>query len=179
MPNSVISSPIHIKRSEPAETRKTLIAKPNGVSAVTMPWLSSRERNATDCKIANGMVSMRLQATNLVRPASPSSVYIFLTCGEITVASCITIEAVMYGPTPSITSESVENPPPEKTDRRPKNWLLLKNCSSATRSTPGIGIAARMRNTVNAARINPMRHISTLSESMSLVLCAMAFAIEV
>jgi hypothetical protein len=37
------------------------------------------------------------------------------------------IEAVMYGPTPSITIERVESPPPEKIFKRPKNWLLSKN----------------------------------------------------
>jgi hypothetical protein len=41
------------------------------------------------------------------------------------------IEAVMYGLTESITIESVESPPPEKMFKRPKNWLLFKNCARA------------------------------------------------
>ena len=35
------------------------------------------------------------------------------------------IEAVMKGPTPSITIERLDRPPPEKMFRNPKNWLEL------------------------------------------------------
>ena len=41
--------------------------------------------------------------------------------GDITVKSCMMIDAVINGPTPSITIERLANPPPENMFRRPRN----------------------------------------------------------
>src|SRR3989344_1177266 len=67
--------------------------------------------------------------------------------------SCIMIEAVMYGPTPSMAMDRLERPPPEKISRRPNSWLSPKNCRSAPTFTPGMGMAASTRVTARRARI--------------------------
>ena len=46
------------------------------------------------------------------------------------------MEAVMYGPTPNITMERLERPPPEKIFKSPKNWLLEKKFNEGERVTP-------------------------------------------
>ncbi len=95
MPNSVMSSPIHMRSIEPAATRNTFTANSNGDKAPMMPWLSKSERNATPWSMASGMVMVRDRAMNFVRPASPSSWYMRFTAGKMTVPSCMMIEAVM------------------------------------------------------------------------------------
>src|SRR3989344_7569237 len=98
---------------------------------------------------ASGTVSMREYWVNLLRPASPSSWYIFFSEGTMMVRSCMMIELVMYGPTPSIIMERLESPPPEKIFNIQKNWLPARNLLSSTASIPGIGIAERSRKTTS------------------------------
>jgi hypothetical protein len=62
------------------------------------------------------------------------------------------MEPVIYGPTPSITIERLESPPPEKIFSIPKNWLFERNLLSARVSIPGIGIAASNRNRIREPR---------------------------
>lgn len=73
------------------------------------------------------------------------------------------IEAVMYGLTPIITIERFENPPPENILKRFKKLLPEKNVASLFASTPGIGIAARRRNTTSATSVNKILFRRVLS----------------
>src|SRR3989344_1698247 len=73
------------------------------------------------------------------------------------VMSCMRIDAVRYGPTPSMTMERLENPPPENTFNRPKNWLLLRNASSEAALMPGVEMAASKRDTTSAPSTKRMR----------------------
>ena len=63
------------------------------------------------------------------------------------VKSCIIIVAVIYGPTPSITIESLPKAPPENRSKKPNNWLDPKNIFNLIRSTLGIGIAEKILKT--------------------------------
>ena len=63
----------------------------------------------------------------------------------------------MYGPTPNIIIENVESPPPENTFNILNNWLPANTPASLAWSTPGIGIAANMRNTTKKNTINSTR----------------------
>src|SRR3989338_1955248 len=64
------------------------------------------------------------------------------------------MEPVIYGPTPSITTERLSKAPPEKTFKSPKNWLPEKNASSFAGSIPGTGIAAKRRKAPKKAKRN-------------------------
>src|SRR3989344_6448716 len=64
------------------------------------------------------------------------------------------MEPVIYGPTPSITTERLSKAPPEKTFKSPKNWLPEKNASSRAGSIPGTGIAAKSRKAAKKAKRN-------------------------
>src|SRR3989344_5655078 len=70
------------------------------------------------------------------------------------VRSCIIIELVIYGPTPSITIERRESPPPENIFKMPKKSLLERNWLRATGSTPGIGMLESSINTINENSTN-------------------------
>ncbi len=73
MPNSVMSSPSHMRKTDPAAMIMTF-AMSTGALIVPMtfcPW--SRKRKATPCRIAMGMVRSRLHWMNFARPDSPSS----------------------------------------------------------------------------------------------------------
>src|SRR3989344_6994175 len=76
--------------------------------------------------------------------------------GTITVRSCMMIEAVIYGPTPSMTMERFDNPPPENRFKRFKNSLPEKRLASLEVSIPGTGISAKRR---VIARINNTKNI--------------------
>ena len=67
------------------------------------------------------------------------------------------MEAVIYGPTPSIMIEREEIPPPEKMSRRPRNWLPASSLSRLAISTPGIGIFESKRKTTKAPRAKTIR----------------------
>ncbi len=64
------------------------------------------------------------------------------------VISCMMIDALMYGLTPSPTTEKRESPPPEKRSRSPKRALSAKKSWSALGSAPGTGTWARARKTM-------------------------------
>ena len=55
------------------------------------------------------------------------------------------IEAVIYGPTPSIAMDRFESPPPENISSKFKNWFWLKKFCRFEAFTPGIGIWVRTR----------------------------------
>src|SRR3989338_9152533 len=74
--------------------------------------------------------------------------------GTIMVRSCIMIEPVIYGPTPSMIMERFESPPPENIFRMPKNWLLERKRLSARVSMPGIGIAESNLKTISDKNTN-------------------------
>src|SRR5688572_30448349 len=63
------------------------------------------------------------------------------------------IEALMYGFTPSATTDSFARPPPEKRSSRFSSWLELMTCCSCSWSTPGSGTCARKRNTTSMPRV--------------------------
>ena len=86
------------------------------------------------------------------------------------VKSCMMIEEVMYGPTPSIMIDKVESPPPENIFRTPRNWLLFMNEDNLKASIPGIGIAERSLKTRRAARTNNTRDLKDLSVNIILIL---------
>ena len=63
------------------------------------------------------------------------------------------IEALMYGFTPSATTEKVVRPPPENRSSSPKIGLDLRNgCERPSRSTPGTGTWASSRKTRGSRR---------------------------
>ena len=99
-----------------------------------------------DWSTASGTVRRRTYWLNFFRPASPLSCINSLMRGAIIERSCMIIDAVMYGPIPSITIENRESPPPESALNTPKNWFPLRNWLIRSGSTPGTGIAASMRN---------------------------------
>ena len=74
------------------------------------------------------------------------------------------MEAVMNGPTPSMTMDRLERPPPEKMFRKPKNWLDESSLARLVASTPGIGMAAKRRKTTRAPTVKPilLRRIGSL-----------------
>jgi hypothetical protein len=80
------------------------------------------------------------------------------------------IDAVIYGPTPSITIEIAVRPPPENTFRRPKNWLLFRKAVSCASFTPGIGIAARSLKKASPTRTTStfFRRLESVNTSLSL-----------
>jgi hypothetical protein len=88
----------------------------------------------------------------LTRPASPPSFCISPSLGIMIVSSWMMIEAVMYGPTPSIATEKFLSPPPAKILNNPNNWLLFRTEDSPERFINGIGICARIRVTKSRAR---------------------------
>ena len=55
------------------------------------------------------------------------------------VISCMMIDALMYGLTPSPTTENRDSPPPENRSSRPNSALSLKNWASFVGSAPGRG----------------------------------------
>jgi hypothetical protein len=67
------------------------------------------------------------------------------------------IDAVIYGPTPSITIESFEIPPPENTSKRLKNWLPARSWARLWALIPGIGIVERSRKTTRAPKVKKIR----------------------
>ena len=84
--------------------------------------------------------------------------------GNIMVKSWMMMEAVINGPTPNMTIERLESPPPENMFRKPKNWLDESNLAKLVGSTPGIGIAANRRKITRAATVKPilLRRIGSL-----------------
>ncbi len=92
----------------------------------------------------------------LFRPYSPSR-WSAWRAGITPVISCMMIEALMYGLTPSPTTEKRESPPPEKRSRSPKRALFSKNPLSATGSAPGTGTWARARKTIRIPRTKRIR----------------------
>ncbi len=81
------------------------------------------------------------------------------------------IELVMYGPTPSIIIDRLDSPPPEKTFKIPKNWLLDKKPARAGAFTPGIGIAAKILKTINAKSTNRILFRKVRSVQINFTLC--------
>src|SRR3989338_4419513 len=80
------------------------------------------------------------------------------------------IDAVMNGETPIIMMERLEKPPPEKTFKRPRNWLLPRKFSSAATLMPGMGIAASKRKTTRAPSTNKTRLLRVSSVTINLIL---------
>src|SRR3989344_5151092 len=76
------------------------------------------------------------------------------------------MDAVMYWPTPSMTMERFESPPPEKIFKRPRNWLLFRKASRRAASIEGMGTVARMRKTRSAPNTNRIRMRSVSSRKM-------------
>ena len=94
-PYSEISSPIHIRSIEPATTVMRLTVNGKSPSEGKTPERSRMIRKEMPCTAAMGSVSQRLYMLNLARPASPSSWYICLSAGIMSVSSCMTMLAVI------------------------------------------------------------------------------------
>ena len=99
---------------------------------------------------------MREYCESLKRPASPSSCIKAFHFGNIMVKSWMMMDAVINGPTPSITMDRLEIPPPEKMLRKPKNWLEESNLARFAGSTPGTGMEASKRNMTKARTVKPI-----------------------
>ena len=63
----------------------------------------------------------------LLRPYSPSRLRAW-SDGITPVISCMMIEALMYGFTPSATTEKLDRPPPDSRSRTPNRALFWRNC---------------------------------------------------
>ena len=81
------------------------------------------------------------------RPYSPSR-WSACSDGTTPVMSCMMIEALMYGLTPSATTEKFVRPPPENRSSSPKIWFVWRNVFSCSLSTPGTGTCASSRKTM-------------------------------
>ena len=178
IPYSVISSPIHIKRTEPAVTTKRAVNLSNKDNGNKIPCRSKTVKRAKPWMRAKGTVNKREYWAILRRPASPSSWYISFKAGKMRVKSCMIIEPVINGPTPSIIIERLDKPPPEKMLSKPKNWLSEKNLSKATWSTPGIKMAAPKRKSAKIKTTNKIRRRKPASSAMSRNLVKNAFNIK-
>ena len=112
MPFSVISSPSHIRSSVPAVITLRAANVINGESGSIIPCRERSVKNANPCTNEKGTASILPYWLNLCFPASPSSLYILSRAGKTIVKSCVTIVAVMYGPSPSMTMENCSRAPP-------------------------------------------------------------------
>ena len=177
MPYSVIISPIHMRKIDPPTATMMAVRNARCEEAVKIPCFSSTSRRLNDWSIASGTARMRPYCANFLRPASPSSWLSALSEGDIIVRSCMMIEAVMYGPTPSMTIERFDRPPPEKMFRMPKNWLLARNCWSAPALTPGTGIVAISRKAAKRPIITRMRFLSGRSFQIILIFWKKVFMV--
>ena len=70
------------------------------------------------------------------------------------------IEAVMKGPTPNMTMDRLERPPPEKMFRKPKNWLEFRRALKLAAFTLGMGMADNTRKSTSASTVKPMRFLN-------------------
>src|SRR3989344_4416386 len=104
---------------------------------------------------------------NRRRPASPSSWFRALSFGTMTVKSCMIMEAVMKGPTPSITIDRFERPPPEKRFKRLRNSLPANRLWRRSVSISGIGMTARKREMAKIPSTNNIRPLRDLSPKIS------------
>ncbi len=82
----------------------------------------------------------------LNRPYSPS-LERASSCGKITVKSCITIEALIYGLSPKAITEKLINVPPEKMSSKDKNWFWPKRTLNFCKLITGTGKKAKNLNT--------------------------------
>ena len=146
---SDINSPIHIRNIVPAVIKDTATIRSNLSILLIIPWLFNKVIIANPWSIAKGTVAYLVYWLNFCLPASPDSWYNSFTWGNIIVRSCIMIEAVIYGPIPSITREKFSIPPPVKALNSPSNWLLLKKSFNLCESTIGIGIWAAILNIIS------------------------------
>ena len=89
---------------------------------------------------------------SFLRPLSPSFL-IAARWGESEVASCTTIEAVMYGITPSAIRLMRLSEPPEKVLKKSSTppRVVSNRVASARGSTPGSGTWLDRRNTISAS----------------------------
>ena len=92
----------------------------------------------------------------LFRPYSPSRLSAW-SWGTTLVISCMMIDALMYGFTPSPTIENLASPPPENRSSRPSSELPLKKVDSAAGFAPGTGTWARNRKTMRIPATNRSR----------------------
>ena len=87
------------------------------------------------------------------------------SCGDSEVASCTTIDAVMYGMTPSAGRLIRLSDPPEKVLKKSRTpplvfWLSSPN---AVGSTPGSGTNDSRRKTINAPMVNHSRFLRSVA----------------
>src|SRR5687768_6315336 len=151
MPFSLMSSPSHISTSVPATSVariEIVAAQSSGPKAGRTPERCMNTATPMPWSSASGTVRMRVYWLILLRPYSPSLVR-RSSAGIVWLSSVMMIEALMYGFTPSATTDSRARPPPEKRSSRLSSWLLFRTAVSCSWSTPGSGTCARNRNTTS------------------------------